>query len=343
MTHVRLKDIAENLGISVSAVSKALKRSPEIGEEMTRKVIETAQQLGYHPNNSARALRLGRSFRIGVILPSFSGVYTDILAGIESYAVPKGYSVVVLNTQNKLDMEKTAISTLLSMPVDAILAVPVCISNFEGLSVTVAFLSRYPYMALPGLPEQKLDFSYIIVDDFQGQRIATQHLIECCRENIYIALGCSDLNNVWGIKDRIRIAGYRAALEQAGLPFQSDHIFWGATEIHSGYEVVSRICKVAEPPFGLCVTDDLVAIGALHALSDHHLRVPTDVSIVGYDNLEFCQHLVPPLTTIHNQKRSAGEFAAEHIIRILQTQKPQIVHQIFQPEICMRSSTCVCR
>ena len=339
MGHVRLRDIAEKLGVSVSAVSKALHGSPEIGEDLRLKIVHTAEMLDYHPNNSARVLRLGKSLRLGVILPSFSGVYADILAGIEEYAKPEGYSVVVLNTQNQREMEVSAVSMLVSMPVDAILAVPVSLENYKGILFPIIFLSRFPYRSIPGLVKPRREFSYVVMDDFEGQRIATEHLIRCCGNNVYIALGCKDTSNVWGIKDQIRIAGYKQALTDMGFSFEVDHVFWGAIDTSSGYAVVSRICQTAKPPFGLCVNDDITAIGALHAIRDSGLSVPEDVCLIGYDNLDFCPHLMPPLTTIYSQKQSAGKLAAQYVIKVLRTGETQRLQLIFRPILCVRSST----
>lgn len=339
MSSARLKDVAERAGTSVSAVSKAMKGSPEISEETKQRIFSAAQKLNYHPNSSARSLRLGKSHRIGVILPSFEGIYSDILAGIEGYTREKGYSVIVLNTQNEAGMERLVIDSMLSMPVDAILTVPVSLSNYKKINLPLICMSRYPYMDISGEISAIDDFDYVIVDDYEGQRLATEHLIKSLGANVYFAIGCEDINNVWGIKDRIRIAGFKKAFLDAGFDFDNGHIFWGATDIDSGYEVTSRICAAAKPPFGLCLTDDYVAIGAMHAIRDSGLRIPDDVSVIGYDNLRFCRHLCPALTTVYSQKRSAGEYAARHIVEYLENGERKPLRKIFQPVLKIREST----
>ncbi len=337
---VRLKDIAEKAGVSVSAVSKALQGSTEIPEETRAKITQIANELGYHPNNSARSLRLGKSMRIGVIVPNNGYSYNQVLNGIDATIRKYGYTSILINSQDDPELEKSAIRELLSMPVDGIIAVPNHISNYDHLNIPMVFISRYPYYPLPDVPSRPADESYVITNDYMGQKIATSHMISCCRENHFLLLGSNDLNSVAGIKEHIRLEGYRAALQQANIPYDPSRVLFGADSLTNAYSLCMELCQKAAPPFGLCVTNDYIAIGVIRAIYASGLRIPQDVNVIGFDDFDISEYLNPPLTTVHCSRYSLGSYAVQHMMDLLSSKDPKrAIRTILQPELVIRAST----
>lgn len=337
---VRLKDIAEKAGVSISAVSKALQGSSEIPDETASKITKIANELGYHPNNSARSLRLGKSMRIGVIVPNNGYSYNQVLNGIDAAIRKYGYTSVLINSQDDPELEKSAIRELLSMPVDGIIAVPNYMSNYDSLRIPIVFISRYPYYPLPDVPSRPADESYVITNDYMGQKLAAAHMISCCGENQFLLLGSNDLNSVAGIKERIRLEGYRAALQEANLPYHPDRVIFGADSLTNAYALCMDLCQKAKPPFGLCVTNDYIAIGIMRAIYASGLRIPEDVSVIGFDDFDISEYLNPPLTTVHCSRYSLGSHAVHQIMDLLSNKGlKQTIRTVLQPELVIRSST----
>lgn len=337
---VTLKDVSKKAGVSVSAVSKALKDSPEIGEETKARIISIANEMNYHPNTSARSLRLGKTNRIGVILPNNSYSYNQVLNGISEVALQNDFVVVTVSIADDPQREKKAIDGLISMPVDGILAVPIHLDNYDHVSVPVVFMSRYPYRDSDSFFSRRINDSFVITDDYSGQRLATRELIRTCGEKLFILLGSDDTDSVAGMKESIRLNGYKDELNASGIPFDAGRVERRIITLEDGYKAASMICKKAEPPFGICVTNDFVAIGVIRAAVENGLRIPEDVKIVGFDDFDFSGSLNPPLTTIHCSRFSLGSYATQNIISQIRSHLgSRAVHTILQPQLIKRQSS----
>jgi LacI family transcriptional regulator len=336
----RLKDIAEIAGVSVSAASKALKDSPEIGIETRNRIKEIAEVYGYQPNSSARSLRLGKTSRLGVILPGYTNVYNGMLQGIEDSAKANHYTTIVMNSQDNAEREQEALQSLLVMPVDGIISVPVSLEKYADIKVPTVFISRYPYREVPGVSQKHTEHCYVITDDYEGQRLAVQHMLSCCGSNHYILLGSSDLQSVAGIKEHIRLDSYRTELESSGIEYDASRVYFDATTLEAGYQIGMKICQTAKPPFGICATNDYVSIGVMHAVNACGLQVPKDVSIIGYDNFELCTYLNPSLSTVHCSKYSIGKYSVLQIMDTLNSNESnRVIQTILKPRLILRAST----
>ncbi len=341
---VRLKDVAMAAGVSVSAVSKALLGKAEINPKTAEKIIRVAAEIGYYPNSAARSLRLGKTCRIGVILPNFTNAYSGILRGCEETAKRFGYTTVVLNYDDDDALEIERINTLISMPVDGILAVPADIKLYRDKPIPTVFISRYPYRTVKGITSESHDDlrkdHCVISDDYEGQRIATEHLLKCRGANLYIMLGTRNIHSAAGIKNYIRLDGYKKGLSDAGIPFDESRVIMDVDTIEEGYRAGLALCKRASTPFGVALTNDLVSAGVLRALAETRLRVPEDVCVVGYDDIDICAYYNPPLTTVHCTKKTIGTYAMQQIQNIIGgTGADSGVKMVLQPHLVFRNST----
>ncbi len=346
--NIRLKDISEKSGYSVSAVSKALLGKADIGEETREHIIGIARDMGYRPNSMARFLRLGKSNLIGVVIPDNSNpYYSVILKEIENTAMQRGFTSIFANTNEDSRLEAKVLETFTSLSVDGIVAIPAFLENYAKVDVPVIFVSRFPYRPLSrkGLPAVPYavnqDFSYVISDDFSGQRLAAGHLIRTCGGNVHIMLGIRRAKLTAAIKDSIRLDGFCQALRDASLPFSPKQARWGTQTVQATYEATAELCRTAERPFGICLYNDRVAVGALRAIHDAGLSVPADVGLVGFDDLEFSGYTTPPLTTVHSAKDSMGSQAMVQLITQMQAprEKRQVSQSLLKPYLVERESS----
>ncbi len=345
---IRLKDISKQSGFSVSTVSKALLGKADIGEETRKQVISIARDMGYKPNSMARYLRLGQTNLIGIIIPdNRNPYYSLILKEIENIARQHGYITIIANADEEEELERTVLDTLLSLSVDGIIAVPAYLDNYADVTVPTIFISRFPYRAVSRKElvktkyEVNRDHSYVVNDDYYGQKLAAAHLMDSHGNNVYLMLGSIDSICSTVIKDSIRLDGYYDALMERMLPFDPDKILLHSETIQSTYESTLALCRRATPPFGICLYNDRVALGAIRAIHDCGLRIPQDVSVIGFDDLEFSSYSTPRLSTIRSAKFSMGSHATLQLIKMLgqETDEPQIVHTALQPDLIVRESS----
>lgn len=337
---VTLATVAEKAGVSVSAVSKALNGSSEITENTREHILSIAKELSYLPNFSARSLRLGKSNLIGVIIPNNTYSYNHLLAGIENELNNMNYSAITMTTRDDSSYEKTVINKLLSIPVDAILAIPQVLKNYVHLPIPVVYMSRYPYRNhKTGTPIQTQDY-YVITDDYSGQKLATQKILSLCGKKHFLFLGENNTKTVGGIKEHIRLCGYKDALKEANLPYEECRVIWNITSLESAREATIDLCKQTEAPFGIMAPNDYFAIGIMNAIEGCNLTIPDQVKIIGFDDFELAEYLFPSLSTIHCSRFTLGTIATQHILSILRNKNmEQVVQTVFQPTFIQRSTT----
>ena len=345
MALVRLVDIARAANVSVSAVSKALADSPEIGAETKNRIREIAESMGYCSNTLARSLRLGKSNLLGVIVPNNDNpYYSSILQGISEKAREQGYTIIIANSNENAEDEIAAIRSLIAIPVAGILAVPVDLANYEGLQVHLVFLSRFPYRESSSpLSDRSLahKFSYVVNDDFEGQRLAAACLLDRGIQKVYLLLDTNDPRNTSSFKTYIRLDGYKRALKDAGVPYDPSRVFFNINSIEACYETVLEICsRVSGDRIGICVINDYFSIGAISAINKCGLSIPDQVSIVGYDDVELAQYFLPPLTTVHAANKELGRYGTMHLFHLLNEScdTKQNVSTILSPYLKVRRS-----
>lgn len=338
--NVTLATVAEKAGVSVSAVSKALNGSSEITENTRERILAIAKELDYRPNFSARSLRLGRSNLIGVIIPNNTYSYNQLLAGIENELNNMNFSAITMTTRDDPSYEKTVINKLLSIPVDAILAIPQVLKNYSHIPIPVVYMSRYPYRNYKtGAPVQTQDY-YVITDDYSGQKLATEKILSLCGNNHFLFLGEKNPKTVGGIKEHIRLCGYKEALEEAGLTYEESRVIWNITSLKAAHEATIAICNHTTVPYGIMAPNDYFAIGVMNAIEECNLSIPDQVKLIGFDDFELAEYLFPSLSTIHCSRFTLGTIATQHILSILKNKNPeQVVQTVFQPRFIQRSTT----
>lgn len=325
---VTLDMVAAAAGVSSATVSRILNGTAMVSGDKRAAVDEAIARLGFVPNPVARGLAGGRTLSIGVVTQAIdSPFYGGALRGIEDTLTRAGYSPLFVSGQWSAAHEARCIDTLRSRRVDGIIVLTGRLSD-AALAATAQELPVVVTgrkLEAPGLVA--LDF-----DNFEGARLATHHLLSLGHRRIAFISG--DLKHPDG-KERLR--GYRSALEAAGLPYEPALVMPGDFTEASGLMAVERLIDSREPYTAIFAANDQMACGAALGLHRRRLRVPDDVSLVGFDDLATSVYAIPPLTTVHHPVHELGQLAAQGMLQLLAGERPVLTMPA--PRLMVRESS----
>ncbi len=330
---VTIKDIARELGISPSTVSKALKGHPDIAAETKKAVMELVRKLNYRPDPVALSLKVGQSKTIGVIVPEIVHYFfSTVIAGIEEVAYDSGYQVMFCQSNEHYEREVKAAETLLSGWADGILV---------SISKTTDNYDHFRKITDHGIPLvffdricEEIETDRVIVDDEEGAFCAVNHLIETgCREIVHLA-GPQNLRI-----GQDRKSGYIRALSQAGLPVKEKNIVRCDTA-EIAELIVPGLLKREKPPDGIFAVNDLTAASAMKILKSYGLQIPRDVSVVGFTSGMISDLTDPPLTSVEQHGYDIGREAVKLLIDRIENKGPEMfVTRIIKTELVVKGST----
>lgn len=332
---VTIKDIARELGISPSTVSRALNDNYEISEETKIAVREVAERMNYQPNSLALSLRSRKSNTIGVVIPEIVHFFfSTVISGIEDIAHSRGYNVIITQSNESLAREKENITTLFNSRVDGVLisiSEETCdYKHIEALkenSVPLVFFDRIP-------PVKQT--SSVTVNDFLGGYQATEHLLKRGYQRIAHLAGPSSLRIM---KDRL--AGYQKALEDARVPYDEGLvIFDKASDAEQAFEACSKLFSLKDPD-AIFASNDVAAMGAVKAAERNGKNVPQDFGVVGFSNWQFTGFTNPTITTIGQPGYEIGQKATEILLKQIESNDDdQPVESLkLETELIVREST----
>ena len=329
-----MMDVAREAGVSHITVSRVINGHPSVRPETRTRVEAAIQKLGYRRNSVARALKSRRSSTIGVVIVG-SELFElpRILLGVETAAKTAGYWVSLASRQGEstsADLVET-LRRLTDQSVEAIAVVtdrPVAVEALSGLSFEV------PVAVVMSGSVAHPDLSFVEVDQELGARLAVRHLL---------GLGHRDIAHLTGalrtFDARARVEGWRAELDAAGA---EGALLEGDFTAESGFRLAHRLCDAdAGPPTAVFAGNDLMAMGVLAAFAERGVRVPQDVSLVGFDDMKGADYLVPALTTVRQDFAHLGRSAIEQLVRMLGGEGAE--RRSITPELVVRQSTAVPR
>jgi len=314
MERTTIKDVAREVGVSINTVSRALNGKPDVSPETRRLVLKAAQRLNYMPNKLARGLRSNKTGIIGVIVADIANpFFSAVVKGMGKAAKELGYSIILQDTSENYKNEEEAIQIMISEQVDGLLITPV---QTEKRSIHMLQESGIPFVLVARYFDDA-DTDYVVADDVQGGYLATAHLIEKGHEKIAFINGPA--YNSSAIE---RFQGYKKALEEHDIGLNESLIRNGALTMEDGYTYGKALLMDHDPqPTALFTFSDFVALGAMKAVREAGLRIPEDIAIVGYDDIDFAFCLESPLTTIRFPKREIGEEAISVLEKKIDGQK----------------------
>lgn len=332
-----LTDIANELGIDVSTVSKALKNHPKISDTTKEQVSEVAKQLNYRPNAIATALVKGSSNLIGVMVPhTDESFFASAIRGIEEVAQQAGYNIVIFQSHDDQNSEVQNIETMYRTKVDGIIA---------SHAMDTTDFNHYQDVIDQNIPlilfdrfDNSLDSDVVAIDDFKGAYKAVTHLIDQgCKRIAHISgkLGVHIYNE--------RLRGYKQALKDNHIDFEEDLVFESDTSLEDGKRITTNLWEQPLKPDAIFAASDNPALGAHQVLKGKGVKIPGDVAIVGFSNEKFTSFVTPTITSVEQHSRKLGEIAAQIFLDQISEDReddkklPQKV--ILTPELIVRESS----
>ncbi len=332
-------DVAGEAGVSPMTVSRALHR-PELVAPATReKVLEVCERLNYRPNASARSLRTKRSNQIGVVIPDWRNPFwIDVVSGIEEVLTEEGLQPLIANTNEERERLMLQVDAMLSRTVDGLLIAPT-----EGSAPLIQDLqhSGKPVVVIDRLPEGISSVDRVVIDNEAGAYKATCHLLDQGHERIGLLAGNVNLDT-----GKQRLDGYCQALREHGLDTKNRWIRTAETNAalvgkHVGYSGALDFLNMDDSPTAILCTSNTIAIGALTALQERGTRIPEDMSVVSFGDMEWTSLLNPPLTVVTQPTVEMGRQAASVLLNRLKSKSDQFgnIQTVLEPQLIVRGSS----
>ena len=329
---VTIKEIARRLHVSPATVSKALAGKSDISPEMKRKVKQLVGELDYRPNSIARALVTKKTRTLGLVLPYLGNPTTiERVRGIQHICHENGYTLISLLSEEGIEEERKQVEALVSRRVDGIIITP---AENDPCLIRAVKESGIPLVLMSELID-RADCDFVVSNDFKGGRIATEHLVGLGHRRIAY-FGSSPRTYF----DQTFLTGYQKALKDHSLRFKKELVFWGNNEKERLKKNLEKVTELPSPPTAIIAWSDIMAINIIDRLKNMGLKVPEDISLVGYDNIEFLSVFHIPLTTISVPNYQMGSRAASLLLeRIEKGCRGPSRTVVFKPEIVVREST----
>ena len=331
--HISLKDLADELGISISTVSRALKDNPIIGPDLTRKVKDLAIARNYIPNPLAMGLLRQQTKMIGVIVPDLvTHFYSSIISGIEEVAKEKGYYILIASSNESLEKEKESVNNLLNTRVEGLI---VCISqetdNFEHFERLVQ--NEIPLVFFDRVAES-LDVSSVTVDGVEAAKNITRHFYDNgCRRIAYIS-GPDHLNI-----SKHRKKGYLEGLEESGLKFNPELLVESNLNPADATLATKKLLSLKQIPDAIFGINDTIAFAAMKEIKRHKLKIPEDIALVGFTD-EFHSTVVEPaLTSVTHPTLQMGKEAARLFFKQIEKGKITPENVVLPTTLVIRESS----
>ncbi|MCU0392702.1 MAG: LacI family transcriptional regulator [Thermoflexibacter sp.] len=330
---ITIKDIAKALNISTSTVSRALRNHPDISDETKKVVSELAKQLQYHPNSIASSLRNKKTNTIGIIVPEIIHTFfASVIAGVEEVAYNEGYKVLICQSNENYEKEIINMQTLISSRVDGIL---VSISNqtqhYEHFEL--ALQRKIPLVFFDRVCEE-LSTSKVVVDDYEGAFNATEYLIHA---------GCKRIAHIAGPQNleicKKRKEGYMNALKENNLPIDDKMIVYSNLEQEEGMILANKLLALPQRPDAIFAVTDPVAIGAHIAIRKHGLKMPEQISLMGFTNDAVSEIIEPSISTMAQPSFEMGKVATRQLIHQIENKNAKAERIVLKTSLIERDST----
>ncbi|MBI5928768.1 MAG: LacI family DNA-binding transcriptional regulator [Chloroflexi bacterium] len=323
-------DIAKEAGVSYSTVSRTLSGFEFVKESTREKVLAAANKLGYVPNQQARSLAGGPSNLIGVLVPTLANDYiTQIIHGIDDELTKSSYNLILYTTNRHQGKEATYAAAIMNGAADALLLVAPLISDPY---LDVLREQNFPYVLIDQA-DQSDQSTAVNTNNQKGAYEATQYLIQLGHRRIGFIAGLPQLNSAIE-----RLAGYKKALADYGLSFHETYVAQGRFTSSYGYTAAKQLLNLATPPTAIFAANDLSAMAAMEAIREHGLRIPDDISLVGFDDVPQASIGYPKLTTIRQPLHQMGQDGARLILERLANPSVEVRRITLETELIIRDS-----
>lgn len=331
-----LKEVAEKADVSMTTVSRIINNSPKVNVDTRERVKKAMRTLGYQPNRVAQRLRgantKGRSKLLGLIIPDVQNqFYSNIVRGIEDVAYENDYAVILCNSDENPNKERFYVEVLRSESVDGVILPPI---HQYGKMIESLIDSGIPLVCVDRkLARESVDT--VVMDNHKGGYIATSHFIKQGHKNIAIISSLPQFSS----SDE-RQQGYEKALKDNGLSVNEAIIKQGdPRSSENAKELTTELLQLKSRPSAVFATDNIMTLGALAAINEKKLKIPDDISIIGFDDMPWATAIIPPLTVIRQPSYEMGRRAAELFFQRIADPEREHVRVVMEPKLIVRKST----
>ena len=323
-------DVARESGVSYSTVSRVLNGYEFVKPTTREKVLQAAEKLGYVPNQQARSLAGGRSNLIGILVPGLdNGYISEIIRGIDEELTKSGHNLILYTTHRHVGRETNYVATIMNGAADGLLLVVPLISTTY---LDALRQQNFPYVLIDQADTAGKS-SFVNAANWQGAYDATQYLLKLGHQRIGFITG---LEGLISATDRLR--GYQAALADYGLRLPSELIAHGDFQESGGYAAAQKLLALPQPPTAIFAANDLSAFGAIEAIRQQGLRIPEDISIMGFDDIPQASLVHPKLTTMHQPLGEMGQAGVKMLLAHIQNSEREPYQVTLGTQIVVRDS-----
>ena len=332
---VTLKDIAKAVNVSHTAVSMALNGRAGVGDVTRQRILDAAKEMNYMPNLAARSLISNKTDTLGLVISNIADpFYPQLARGVEVRANELGYNIILNNTDGSVQKEKHCIKTLLSRGVDGIIC---STATVDDPNLDLLMERRFPFVALNRVPVDRPDadkIDYVIIDSYSGGYKAMNHLFRLGHDRIAVIAGAKKTSTT-----RERTRGARQAMQDAGLKLDPKLIAYCNYERDRATAAARRLLATDTPPTAFFTQDDNMALGVREAVFSLGLRIPEDVALVGFDDIDIAALTGIELTTISQKGYDMGVMATSILIDKIGQESVHMVSKVtLEAELLIRRS-----
>ncbi|WNH10682.1 LacI family DNA-binding transcriptional regulator [Thalassobellus suaedae] len=329
-------DIAKRLNITAATVSRALNNNSKISVATRKLVLQTAKEMNYEQNKLALALKSGKSYNVGVIVPRIdSNFFASVIRGIEEELYPKGYHVIICQTHDQQNLEIENINSLLNAQVDGVL-MSISNSEIENNDSFNKLIKKHVPLIFFDRKKAISGVSSVTIDDFKGAYEATKHLIDQGYKRI------AHLSNDRSLQIfKNRYLGYKQAIIDNGLEFDESLVIETMSKVAEGRKTTKIFLDMDRRPDAIFSSSDFTALGAIEEIKAHGLKIPEDISVVGFSNEPFTKFMELSITSVDQSPIEMGRIAAQVFLEEVNNSKKvkSEKHIVLTPQLIVRKSS----
>lgn len=327
-----MRDVAKRAQVSIATVSAVINESAYVTPELKQRVLDAVEELNYKPNVLAKFLRFQKTSTIGVIIRDVQNpFYPAVIKGIEDTAWSLDHIVCLCNSEGHTERELSFLQSLLQRKVDGVLLATATLN--DNPAVEVLEQENIPYVMLNRHPGTTEKSNYVGIDNKRAAMLATEHLVALGRKRIAVLQGPEDYST-----SQERTAGFIEVMRKHNYPILTGFMERADYSVEGGYQSAGRLLDLPDRPDAVFCANDLMAFGVIERLSEEHVRVPRDISIVGCDNIYFSKYLRTPLTTVDYPKYEMGRLAVELLLDVIEQKVQEKMQVILPPQLIIRDS-----
>jgi len=306
---VTMRQIAERAGVSIGTVSHVINETATVRPKLRERVIEAIRSMGYQPSALAQGLRKNRTNMLGMVIPDITNpFFPGVVRGVEDVAYKRSFRVILCNADNDPSKEESYVRELRSYHIAGLLIIPAAGADIAGQLRAYASAS-VPVVCIDRVPDGWKGDAVLVANE-EGAYLATRHLIQMGHQRLAVIAGPLKLTNA-----AQRLKGFTRALKEARIEIEPEFIQEARFDTASGYQAALRLLRMLPRPTAIFASNDLMAFGVLQAARELNLRCPEDLSIAGFDSLEFTKFTDPSLTSVYQPGYQLGATAARLLLQ----------------------------